>query len=151
MQQNILKVIRKKKRLWNTYQKSKEYEEYLAYKRVEKEVKSVVLQAKKKFEKKLAKEAKKKPEQFYAYLKSKTSNKQSIGPLKDGDQVVSDNTGMANLLNQFFGSVFTNENTDIPDEPTYNIKSHLSDVQFGANNVLGKIHGLRQAPDKIST
>ena len=62
---------------------------------------------------------------------------------------------MANLLNQFFGSVFTNENTDIPDEPTYNIKSNLSDVQFGANNVLGKIHGLREAsamgPDKIST
>ena len=62
---------------------------------------------------------------------------------------------MANLLNQFFGSVFTNENTDIPYKLTCNIKSNLSDVQFGANNVLGKIHGLRQAsamgPDKIST
>ena len=52
MQQNILRIIRKKKRLWNTYQKSKMYEEYLAYKCVEKEVKSLVRRAKKKFEKK---------------------------------------------------------------------------------------------------
>ena len=84
MQQNVLRTIRKKRRLWSTYQQSKEYEEYLAYKRVEKEVRYVVRAAKKKFERSLAKEAKKKPKQFYAYLKSKTSNRQSIGPLKDG-------------------------------------------------------------------
>ena len=50
MQKNVLRIIRKKKRLWKTYQKSKDYEEYLAYKCVEKEV---VREAKRKFERKL--------------------------------------------------------------------------------------------------
>ena len=108
MQQNIMRVIRKR-RLWATYKKSKQYEEYLAYKAVEKETKKLVLQAKKKFEKKLAKEAKKKPKMFYSYLRSKTSNRSSVGPLKDNDAVVSQDTGMANVLNKFFVSVFTVE------------------------------------------
>ena len=54
MQQNVIYTIRKKRRLWATYKKSKEYEEYLAYKKVENETKKLVLQAKKIFEKKLA-------------------------------------------------------------------------------------------------
>ena len=59
MQQNVMRVIRKKRRLWATYKKSNEYKEYLAYKQVEKETRKLVRQAKNKFEKKLAKEAKK--------------------------------------------------------------------------------------------
>lgn len=46
MQQNIIRTIRKKRRLWATYKKSREYEEYLAYKRVENETKKLVRQAK---------------------------------------------------------------------------------------------------------
>ena len=75
MQQNVMHVIRKKRRLWDTYKKSNEYKEYLAYKQVEKETKKLVRQAKNKFEKKLAKEAKKKPKMFYSYLRSKTANR----------------------------------------------------------------------------
>ena len=91
---------RKKRRLWATYQKSKDYEEYLAYKRVEAETRRLVRQAKRKFEKKLAKEAKRKPKMFYSYLKSKTSNRVSVGPLKENEQVISDDTGMANRVSQ---------------------------------------------------
>jgi hypothetical protein len=155
MQQNVLRVIRKKKRLWSTYQKSKDYEEYLAYKRVEREVRSLVKQAKRKFERKLAKEAKKKPKQFYAYLKSRTSNKQTIGPLKKGDQIISDNTKMATLLNDFFVSVFTKEDKCVPDAPNYNLSSQLNEVVFPASDIETKISVLKPGgafgPDKIST
>ena len=69
---------RKKRRLWATYKKTKEY---LAYKRIEKETKRLVRRAKNQFEKKLAREAKKKPKMFYSYLRSKNANKSSVGPL----------------------------------------------------------------------
>ena len=62
---NVLRTIRKKERPWKTYQRSRDYEEYLAYERVEKEVRTSVRQAKRKLERKPAKEVKKKPKQLF--------------------------------------------------------------------------------------
>ena len=36
MQQNVMQNIQKKRHLWETYRKSRDYEEYQAYQRVEK-------------------------------------------------------------------------------------------------------------------
>ena len=153
MQQNIIRTIRKKRRLWKTYTKSKDYEEYLAYKKVEKETRSLVRKAKKKFERKLAREAKRKPKLFYSYLRSKTSNKQSVGPLKDGDTVVSDNAGMANLLNKFLASVFTTEGPIIHEPVVMGVTEKLLDVDINTDVIAKKIQALKPAaapwPDKI--
>ena len=152
MQQNIMRIIRKKRRLWNTYRKSRDYEEYLAYKKVQDETQKLVRQAKRKFERKLAKEAKQKPKLFYSYLKSKSSNKQTVGPLKDGETVISDNTGMANVLNSFFASVFTVEDPNIP-EVEVRSPEFLSSVEFPPSKVEEKLFHLKSAsacgPDKI--
>jgi hypothetical protein len=78
-------------------------------------VKDSVRKAKKTFEKSLAKDVKKNPKAFYSYLKSKTSNKQSVGPLKDDGIVVTDDEKQAEILNKFFTSVFTKE--DLADLP----------------------------------
>jgi hypothetical protein len=131
MQQNIIRVIRKKRRLWKVYQRSKEYEEYLAYKRVEKEVRSLVTKAKKKFERKIAKEAKRKPKQFYSYIRSRTVNRQTVGPLKDEKgKILSDNQSMAGILNTFFTSVFTNETLPIPNPTEHHVEQPLLEVTF---------------------
>ena len=50
---------------------------------MEKTVKKSIRTAKRKFEKKLAANAKKDPKAFYTYLKSKTANRESVGPLKE--------------------------------------------------------------------
>ena len=68
MQQSIMRVIRKKRRLWTTYSKTRDHEEYLAFKRVQTETQRLVRKAKRKFERKLAREAKRKPKLFYSYL-----------------------------------------------------------------------------------
>lgn len=63
---------------------------------------------------------------------------------------------MANLLNGFFTSVFTKEDTDnVPEpEPTYHGNSPLGDVQFPAAQIRKKILNLRKGsaggPDIIS-
>ena len=54
MQRNVMRVLRKKKRLWKQYTLTQDYQSYLAYKQVQKAANSVVKKAKKDFEKKLA-------------------------------------------------------------------------------------------------
>ena len=132
MTQNTLRTIRKKRRLWKVYKETKDHAEYMAYKRVEKEVKDSVRKAKKKFERNLAKDARKNPKAFYTYLKSKTSNRQSVGPLKENDEIVTDDEKQAEILNQFFTSVFTKEDLEnLPLlEPVYHGNSPLNSVPF---------------------
>ena len=59
--------------------------------------------------KKLASNVKTDPKSFYAYVRSKS--KTSVGPLKNDDSVlISDDLQMIEMLNSYFGSVFTKEN-----------------------------------------
>ena len=51
-------------------------------------MKKAVKQAKKKLERKLAKEAKKNAKQFHSYIKKKTANRVTVGPLKVDGNVV---------------------------------------------------------------
>ena len=75
MTKNIMRLLRKKRRLWKTYTSHEYYREdfesWQAYKNVQTEVKKAVRQEKRKLEKKLAKAAKKNPKQFFSYLKKK--------------------------------------------------------------------------------
>ena len=66
--------------------------------------------AKRNFERKLAKDAKKNPKAFYSYMKRKTSNWVTVGPFRDSSwQLVTDDRLMAEQLNHFFSTVFTQE------------------------------------------
>jgi hypothetical protein len=58
----------------------------------------------------LANEVKNNPKSFYAYVRSKTSVKDVVGPFRANDgKLVTDNGGMCKILHDFFASVFTNE------------------------------------------
>ena len=98
-------------------------------------------QAKKKLERKLAKEAKKNRKQFHSYIKKKTSNRVTVGPLKTGEELVTDHLQMANMLNDFFCSVFREENLeDIPQmAQQYKGDDPLLDVKFTKENVKEKL------------
>ena len=80
MNKNILRLIRKKKRLWRWYTTDggKDHASFQAYKNIQNEVKKVVKQAKKKLERKLAKEAKNNAKQFYSYIKKKIANRVTV-------------------------------------------------------------------------
>ena len=155
MTRNIMRIIRKKRRLWRVYKQTKDYREYLAYKKVENTVQRSVRQAKRKFERNLAKEVKKSPKAFYSYLKTKTANKETVGPLKDGDVFTSDDDKMAGLLNEFFSSIFTTEDvTHLPvPKLTYTGSFPLHTVDFRQDTIEHKLAKLRTSsapgPDKI--
>lgn len=157
MNKNILRLIRKKKRLWRWYttEGGRDFESFQAYKKVQSEVQKSVKNAKKNFEKKIAKDKNKKA--FFSYLKKKTSNRVSVGPLKDGDKLVTDNKDMAEMLNNWYLSVFTRENLEeISDaKQLFTGESPLVSVQFTPKKVLEKLKELNPnaapGPDGIWT
>jgi len=65
----------------------------------------------------LSQDVKDNPKSFYRYVRSRTKSKDKVGPLKDSfGNVIDDNKGMCDMLNKFFGSVFTTENiADMPE------------------------------------
>jgi len=54
------------------------------------------------------------PKFFYAYVNSKSRGRSKVGPLQDAQgRLVEDCKGVGQLLNDFFGSVFTREDCSI--------------------------------------
>jgi Reverse transcriptase (RNA-dependent DNA polymerase)/Endonuclease-reverse transcriptase len=142
---DILRAIRRKKKLWRAAKSGQQVEEY---KVAEKQAKNMIRNAKRSFERGIAKgcgsdQANKK--RFFAYVRQKTKARPGVGPLKDvNGRIVQDNGEMAALLNNFFSSVFTREDTtNILDPETTGCRSTISDVKITAKEVKGKIKKLR--------
>ena len=157
MNKNILRLIRKKKRLWRWYTTDggKDHASFQAYNNIQNEVKKVVKQAKKKLERKLAKEAKKNAKQFHSYIKKKTANRVNVGPLKAGGEIVTDHQMMCNMLNDFFCSFFTEEKMEEMPKVSQQYKGEqpLTDVNITKENFRKKLSGLKPSaapgPDKV--
>ena len=88
MTSKIMRKLRRKRRLWRAYAEERysrqDFRDYHAYQEVQKEIKKLIKKAKRKLERSLAKKAKKDPKKLCYYLKSKTSNRGSVGLLMGG-------------------------------------------------------------------
>jgi hypothetical protein len=150
----IIRLLRKKKRLWKLAKNYNTGEHVENYKRVEKEVKNKIRNAKRKMERDLAFAEDKNRKKFSNYVKSKTKSKTSVGPIKaNTGKLTSEKQAMANILNEFFASVFTNENlTNVPQKNS-ETDEKIETVQFTPAIVVKKLSNLRAAsapgPDKI--
>ena len=68
----------------------------------------------------MAAAAKRNPKVFFAHVNSRKPIKNAIGPLKDAQgNMISDDEGMAELLNEYFASVYTEE--DLQEIPSVQI------------------------------
>lgn len=91
------------------------------YNRIRNKVKKLVERERKDFEKSISRDAKKKPKVIWNYIKSKSKTKVTIenlhiDPLDPASPKVKDATLKANILSEFFASVFCNEDdSSIPD------------------------------------
>ena len=83
----------------------------------------------------------------FRYVRSKSRTKDIIGPLKDDrGNIVTDDGQMADILNNFFSSVFTKENEDMPDVPMrFNVgdERSLRDIIITPDMVKLKISKLK--------
>ena len=89
MNANIMRMLRRKRRLWKAFSGDgyyrQDYHDFMAYQEIQKEIRKQIRKAKKKLERNLARRSKMDPKKFYSYLKSKTSNRVSVGPLVGRD------------------------------------------------------------------
>ena len=129
------------------------------YKEVAKELKNAIRRAKRKVEVKISRQSgnagRKK---FSSYVKSKMSTKTGIGPLVDESKnIISDNKGMADLLNDYFCSVFIKDGVRQggPQLDQINVHEQLENFDITVNDVSKKIDELKSGkapgPDGIST
>jgi hypothetical protein len=114
---SVIKCRRAKNKAWDKYTDSGRrpdmYDKYLLKL---KKCSKINRAAKRNFEQKLAKNVKDNSKSFFSYVRSKQRTKERVGPLKDkGGKVINDDRQGANLLNEYFSSVFTQE--DYTNQP----------------------------------
>ena len=92
--------------LWRVYKHTGNVEDYTNYK--EALATTEIRKSKITFEKKLAGNIKNDSKSFYAYVRSKQKVRDKVGPLENNSEnIISDGFQMAEVLNEYFSSVFT--------------------------------------------
>lgn len=109
---SVIKSRRAKNKAWVKYIDSGKREDvYKKYLLKLKKCSKLSRIAKRNFEQNLAKNVKDNSKSFFSYVRSKQRTKEKVGPLKDkGGEIINDDRLAANLLNEYFSSVFTKEN-----------------------------------------
>jgi hypothetical protein len=113
----MLDKIKQKRAAFKTYKKQPTKQNYNLYAKARNQVKWESTKLVKTREHNLAKEAKINPKAFYQYVNSKTKPKEAVSNLlRDDGSLTQNDSEKADVLNKFFGSVFTCESdTDMPE------------------------------------
>ena len=120
--------LRKKKRIaWSVYKRTLLPSDYGRYVKVRNQLRRMTRNLRKSFELKLVNELKLQPKAFWRYTNSRMKAKAGIDALKNDEGVlVSDSKGKADMLNGFFGSVFTRE--DLSALPVPDVQCNVEEM-----------------------
>jgi hypothetical protein len=112
LSQEIIRELRSKKTAWRQWKATGDASKKTKYEQLRKSVTHKIRTAKRRLEKELADAGRVENKKFTRYIKSKSKNKTTIGPLQglDGRRLIED-IDMAQELNRQFSSVFTDEDT----------------------------------------
>jgi hypothetical protein len=154
MNEKALAKVRRKHAAWRRYMDTREGRDYKVFCKARNQAKWATRQAIRQFEKGIANNAKKNPAAFYKYVRSKTKTKSSIGNLEANGMKAETDQQKAEVLNNFFSSVFTHEEcSDIPHFEDRPYTSPLDDITFSSEQikkVLDKLNPNKSpGPDKV--
>ena len=154
MDKKTLEMVRKKHRLWRKWNKTKKIEDFQDYLRANNQASKACKKAQRRLEEDVAKKAKTDPKAFWSYVNSKTKTRSGVADLKKTDGTRTESDGeKAEVLNDFFQSVFTSEDDDLPVPPTYNYEDELSNFPISEEKVkklLSELHpGKAAGPDGL--
>jgi hypothetical protein len=141
LSREILRAIRRKKRLWSSAKQGQKLQEY---QETDKQVRNMIRNAKRKFERSIANgcgSEKTNKRRFYSYIKQRTKSRPGIEPLKDGNgRMVQGDKEMADLLNHFFSREDT---ANIPDSEPTGCRREVKGVNISVRGVKDKIRKLK--------
>ena len=158
MNPTVCKSIKKKHLLFKKYIQSDNSFIYRQYLEARNMAARAVKNAKRDHQRKVARDCKSNPKTFWKYVNNSRKYKPNISPLtNDKINFVTDDKGKADMLNNFFSSVFTLENTENVPYLTPGEKSSgflLSDLRVTQEAVQKKLRELNPykspGPDKIA-
>ena len=143
MNSTVKAQLKTKKEAYKRYLRTRSDSDYNLYARARNQAKKVCRTAVKNFEKNIAKNAKKNPKAFFLYASSKCKTNDGISDLKVDQRKISSDEGKANVLNQFFSSVFTDEDLNIiPDIEERPVGSKLTGFEIHEEEVLKRLVAL---------
>jgi hypothetical protein len=139
MNREVIRAVRRKRKMWKTARCGRE--EMAKYQEAVREATRKIWNAKRNFEKKLAWEKHGNSRPLISYLKGKTRNRETVGPLKNGDyNKITEDGEMADMFNDYFASVFTKEgNGPVPEEERMTFNTELQDIEVQREKVDEKI------------
>jgi len=139
----IRNELNKKHRAWVRYKKLNTTESKQHYNEVARKCKVVIYEFESLKEKKIIES--KNLGQFYRHVNSRLSCKSGVAPLRRTDGTyIADNQEKANILNEFFGSVFTKDNGIDPHfSSRVEGNDKLDDIAFTPANVRAAIKKLK--------
>jgi hypothetical protein len=146
MTREAKRARRYKANKWKEYRISGEYNDLVEYQLARKRADKEYKKAKRIFEEKIADNVKSNPKSFYAYVRSKTTLKEVVGPLRDKEgRLLIEHGAMCNELNTFFASVFTKEKLEdaVPNIKKKEIGSTCSTLYITTEVIYKKLTQLK--------
>ncbi len=144
MNDTIRKKSRMKREAFEARRIRKDESSRKHYAKLCNQVKWEVRKAVKHYELKVAEESKRNPKAFYKYVKSKTRVKTGVPELNYNGEMATSDGDKAEVLNQFYASVFTQEDDTVPTPNHVFSGSILSDLVITEEMVKRKLDNLNQ-------
>lgn len=142
MTQKALNAVKEKRKAWSKYIKSKnmhksdEQQLWKEYKKARNHASSQAREAKDGFENKLAEEVKINDKSFWRYVRKQTRSRSGIPDLCSVDgTLLKDDIEKAEALNEYFASVYCNEDLSTIPDMAPRCDDHISDIVFTTDNI----------------
>lgn len=150
---STVKIIESRNRAFRRYQKSKSLDLFRTYKLVAQKAQKAIRKDVFLHEKRILES--KNDKKFFKFINSKLKSKSSALVLTDDDKnLITDKKKISDTFNNYFASVFTHDNTLIPDFLSRTQNMCSNDIDFSPTNVckiLKKISmSMSEGPDAIS-
>ena len=143
MNSNAIKHKNKKQKLWTKYTLSRRDTDYVNFVKCKNELRSVIRKLRKKFEISLASRSKSSPKMFWSYVKSRLKTRTRIPTLKNSNgTVASTPREKAEALNNYFGSVYKQESSNLPNTSSNDTRTPLSSLDITDEMVMKKLNSL---------
>ena len=131
---NVKFQIKSKRRSFNKYFRRPTKENWLNYILERNKATQLVDETRRSFERKICADIKENPKTFWQYVKAKNMKQNNLYEIKDPEGIMHyDDIGKANLLNEYFTSVFT---VDTDFEGCATLENGIGSIYFTTQDIL---------------
>ena len=151
----LTKEVRRKYKIWKEYVKNRSTETYKKYAKQRNSTLAKIKKRRKEYENRIVASVREDPKVLYKYIRNQQTVKTKVGPLESSGKMTEDDHQVAELLQDFFQSVFVQEDDkNLPDFPDMvGVDEALTHISVDTAEVLKELKQLKTdkaaGPDEI--